>query len=260
MSASRDSRMPAEKSESTFPDLLPEATSQQQSVSKGFQQLMKQYLSTAEVRAIDRDAVNELAIPSLILMENAARGTVDLLLQEHPAGRIVILCGAGNNGGDGLAVCRQLAASGTESSCVLVAPGRPLSADAAANHEMLIRAGIPVAVREPDHAAGCLAGLTRDDWIVDAMLGTGIRGTVRDPFATWIHEVNASPARVLAIDVPSGMDADSGEPCGICISADLTVTFVAAKSGFQSAAAQDCLGRLCVAHIGIPAEWLDRRH
>jgi NAD(P)H-hydrate epimerase len=104
-----------------------------------------------------------------------------------------------------------------------------------------------------------LTGLTHHDLIVDCLLGTGIKGAVRDPFNGVIRAVNATSARVLAVDVPSGMDADTGQAQGECIRAEQTVTFVAAKQGFASAGASEFTGVIDVAHIGIPQDWITER-
>ena len=100
--------------------------------------------------------------------------------------------------------------------------------------------------------------LSQHDLIIDALLGTGIRGTVRTPFFEIIQAVNESNAKVLAVDVPSGLDCDLGTPCGVCVRADRTVTFVARKIGFLVSDAQEFIGEVEVCHIGIPQEWLTR--
>ena len=213
-------------------------------------------LTREESRRIDRLAVEQLSIPSLLLMENAARGVADVIRALKP-GRIIILCGPGNNGGDGLATARLLAADDIGSDVILVTGGKSLSADAQANLQMLTASGFEV--HSGDDTAALfelLSQLNPRDVIIDALLGTGVRGAVRSPYAEIISRVNASAAATVAVDVPSGMDCDTGTADGACVAASHTVTFVGLKSGFLSEAAQQRTGRITVAHIGIPAVWV----
>ncbi len=215
-------------------------------------------LSRDEVRAIDQAAMQELGIPGLLLMENAARGAAEVLKSAGCGGRIVIVCGPGNNGGDGLALARQLAAEGLETDVFLVTGGRRLSPDAAANLQYLERAGLSVASAADGRSETLLESLTDADWIVDALLGTGVRGGLRAPFDGWAAAINASAARVLAIDVPSGLDCDTGTAGSGCVTADVTVTFVGEKAAFRNPDARRCIGELHVAPIGIPQVWTAR--
>lgn len=215
-------------------------------------------LSQQEVRRIDADAVKQLGIPGLVLMENAARGVADSLKKHFPAaGRILILCGTGNNGGDGLALGRQLAACGIDSQILLITQKNALTSDSAANLEMLLAAGMNVQQHSDATAVNAaIASLAKSDVIVDCLLGTGTRGAVRSPLDVVIAAINRSPAHVLAVDVPSGMNCDDGTAAGACVEADLTVTFVSTKRGFQNPAARKRLGQVVVAHIGLPLAWI----
>ncbi|MCA9062395.1 MAG: NAD(P)H-hydrate epimerase [Planctomycetaceae bacterium] len=217
---------------------------------------MPMILNRDLVRRLDSDAVRELGIPSLLLMENAARGAVDVLLRHVPAGRIVILCGSGNNGGDGLAMHRLLWSLDVTSECYLVDDGRKLSADAATNLKILERSGIQVEPTDAAVLAELLQGLAPDDWIVDALLGTGLRGSVRPPYVTVVASANASAARILAVDIPTGLDCDTGTAEGLAIRAATTVTFVALKPGFLNEECVPYTGTVDVRHIGIPDPWL----
>lgn len=215
-----------------------------------------EYLETRLIRQIDAAAVQELGIPSLLLMENAARGVCEVLQSQNPNGRILIACGPGNNGGDGLAVARLLAANGIESEIHLVRAGKTLTTDAEANLSFLHRCGILVHEADADTLQLALETLSAGDWIVDALLGTGIRGELRSPYYEIVEAINRSAANVLSIDVPSGLDSDTGEPCRVAVKANVTVTFVAAKAGFQFETATPFLGRVVVQHIGVPQKWL----
>lgn len=215
-------------------------------------------LTRDEVRAIDRAAVDELGLTGPLLMENAARGVCDIVLQSgFPAGQVLILCGPGNNGGDGFALARQLAAWDVSSIVYLTTAGRELTPDCQFNRDVW-RAS-DGAIYDGDDvptARAALERLCRDDLIVDCLLGTGIRGAARTPFRELIAAANASAAAILAVDVPSGMDCETGTAAGECIAAARTVTFVARKSGFDNADAKRSLGDVEVAHIGLPHSWV----
>lgn len=216
-------------------------------------------LSRDEVRAIDQAAVEELGIPGLLLMENAARGLVSRLHRVSGDGRLVILCGPGNNGGDGLAAARLLAAEGRTVQVMLITAGRSLSSDAQSNLSFLINSGMEVEVCED--AVRCrtlMESLSSEDWIVESLLGTGVRGGLRSPYVECVQAINVSAARVLAVDVPTGLDCDTGTWTGECVRADQTVTFAGLKRGFQQPGAAEVTGEVTVAHIGIPQVWVRR--
>ena len=214
-------------------------------------------VSRDEARSIDDAATTLLGIPGLLLMENAARGVCDELLRaEHPAGRTVIICGPGNNGGDGLALARQLAARGTYAEVLLVPASKNLTQDAEQNLRILKAAGIEVTdVDSPQDLSRVTEELKGQDCIVDCLLGTGVRGAVRPPFDGIIAAVNQSAAAVISVDVPSGLDCDSGTAAGPCVVASKTVTFVAMKQGFRNDSAAAYTGDVSVAHIGLPDSW-----
>lgn len=215
-----------------------------------------EYLESRLIRQIDAAAVQQIGIDSLLLMENAARGVCEVLESWEPRGRILIASGAGNNGGDGLAVARLLAASGIESEIHLVLSGKALTSDADANLGFLRRCGIPVMEADADSLPRILTQLTADDWIIDALLGTGIYGMLRSPFREIVEAINQTTAQVLSVDVPSGLNADTGQPCGVAVKADVTVTFVAKKAGFRFAHAIPFLGDVVVRQIGVPQKWI----
>ena len=217
-------------------------------------------LSRDEVRWIDQIAVEELGITGLMLMENAARGVCDRILRMREIREIHIVCGPGNNGGDGFALARLLQAVGADPHVWLVPAGKPLTHDADVNRNILTAAG--GTVRDAGGAADIVpafADLGPNDLIVDCLLGTGVRGAVRNPFAEVIEAVNSTDACVLAVDVPSGLDCESGTADGVCIRADLTVTFVGIKKGFAAPGADRFTGPVETAHIGLPAAWVRRR-
>ena len=185
-------------------------------------------LTRAEVRAFDRHAIEQLGIPAPVLMENAGSGAARILQSLGIRGRVDIACGKGNNGGDGLVIARHLANQGFEVRCLLFARPEDLSADAAMQCNIVQRMGLPTIVVEESDFTGA-------NWIVDALFGTGLTGSVRPPFDRVIESINASGVRVMAIDIPSGLDCDTGKPLGPCVRAQHTVTFVAPKIATRAA-------------------------
>jgi len=213
----------------------------------------KRVLSRAEVHEIDRRAIEELGLPGIVLMENAGRGAAELLLQRTVTGPVVVCAGKGNNGGDGFVIARHLENHQCPVRVLLFADPDQLRGDAAVNYHVLAAAGTPITLIETPPEPARLDDLLRNaDWIVDALLGTGMRGQVREPYATVIDRINAADSQMLAVDLPSGMDCDSGRPLGCCVRADLTATFVARKLGFDAPAAAAWLGEVHVIDIGVP--------
>lgn len=201
-------------------------------------------ISVQEARAIDADAVERLGMPSLLLMENAARAVADEVLRLGESA--VILCGPGNNGGDGLAAARHL---GRDRARLFLwrEPDPQRAPDAALQLRILHAAGWQV---ETDLAA---LPEDRNAVYVDALFGTGLGRAVEGEPRLWIDRLNAATGRRLAVDVPSGLDADRGVPLGDAVCrADVTVTFEAAKHGMVLPSAGPYVGRLVVAPLGLP--------
>lgn len=214
-------------------------------------------LTRTQVRDIDRRAIEEYGLAGVVLMENAGRGAVDVLCRRGCSGPVVICAGKGNNGGDGFVMARHLAILGIDMQVILCCPPDQLQGDAAINYRVLQRAGIAGRVLGIEVTAAELdTVLAGADWIVDALLGTGTQGVIRDPYAAVIAAINRSGQRVLAVDLPSGMDCDTGQPCGICIRATVTATFVARKPGFDAEGAGLLTGAVEVVDIGVPPQLL----
>jgi NAD(P)H-hydrate epimerase len=211
-------------------------------------------LSREEVRNLDRRAIAELGLPGVVLMENAGRGTAELLRALGVHGGVVVCCGKGNNGGDGFVIARHLDNYQIPVRVLLFARPEELTGDAAINYRVLAASGVPIEI----HAGAVLNDeavrrhLAAAEWVVDALFGTGLAGPVRPPFDAVIAAINASPARVLAVDIPSGLDCDTGQPLGPTVRAEHTATFVALKQGFTNPAAQEWLGQVHVLDIGAP--------
>ncbi|MCA9056186.1 MAG: NAD(P)H-hydrate epimerase [Planctomycetaceae bacterium] len=215
-------------------------------------------LTREQVRDVDRCAIEEYGVPGIVLMENAGRGAAECLLRQRVTGPVVICCGRGNNGGDGFVIARHLDLAGAQVHLVLTSPVAELSGDARINADIAARSELPMTVlpEQPDAAVN-EAALHGAEWIVDALLGTGTRGEVREPFASVIEAINRSGAKVLAVDLPSGLDCDTGQPLGPCVRAELTATFVARKVGFDNPDAAGFLGSVNVIGIGAPRRLLD---
>ncbi len=198
------------------------------------------------MRAIDAWAIEERGVPSFELMEAAGGAVAEAAEEICGRGPVRVVCGKGNNGGDGLVAARHLARSGHEVEALLLWPAAELSPDAAANLERL-----EAEVRElgDGDAAAALDG---SGVIVDAIFGTGFSGAPRAPAAPAIEAINASPAPVIAADIASGVDASAGEVEGAAVEADVTVSFHAAKVGHRIFPGKRHTGELRVAPIGIP--------
>ncbi|MHC4604439.1 MAG: NAD(P)H-hydrate epimerase [Planctomycetota bacterium] len=215
-------------------------------------------MSRDEVREFDRWAINELGIPGVVLMENAGRSCAELIkekLADITAPRICIFCGTGNNGGDGYVIARHLLNSGFSVVVVVFGDRNKIKGDAKINLDILERLGQPIeqlnlgdsdiAGRVKEFAAGA-------DMLVDGLFGTGLSGQLSDEYNRLIEGINAQNCPILAVDIPSGLDCDTGETLGAAINASWTVTFVAVKRGFTfTDAAVQYTGEIFIASIGV---------
>ena len=215
------------------------------------------YLSCDQVREIDRRAAADYGIPTLILMENAGRGAAQFLSSLGIHGRVVICCGKGNNGGDGLVIARRLHQAKIDVKVLLFAAPSDLSVDAAANWRRVQQAGVPAEAWPTWEDDRLRQELCRAEWAVDALYGTGLKGSVRPPHDRAIDSLNGSGVRLFAVDIPSGLDGDTGAPLGPTIRADHTATFVAPKRGFANPGAATWLGKIHVIDIGVPQPLID---
>jgi len=211
-----------------------------------------------EVREFDRHAIEDLGVPGLVLMENAGRQAADAaerLLRAAHGRRALIVAGRGNNGGDGFVIARHLLTRGYAVRVLLAADPAQVVGDAATNLNILERLGVAVQRLPETEAAlraAVLAATGDADLVVDALLGTGLRGEVREPYLSAIEAMNTCGRMILSVDIPSGLDADTGHPLGAAVRAHTTVTFAAAKVGFSSPVAREYVGELVVADIGVP--------
>lgn len=211
------------------------------------------FLTREQVRAVDRRAIDEYGMSGLVLMENAGRGCADVLCRIGIAGPVVICCGRGNNGGDGFVIARHLDLRGIVVRVLAWCEPAELQGDALENFSILAKSGVPIELFGPHHDAARLAESLGDaDWVIDALLGTGSRGEPRPPLDAVIDQLNTCPAKKLAIDLPSGLDCDTGEPARHTFRANHTCTFVAAKLGFDNPAARPFVGEPYVLDLGAP--------
>jgi NAD(P)H-hydrate epimerase len=199
-------------------------------------------ISVAEARAIDRDAVERLGMPSILLMENAARAVADAA--QAMGDRYLVYAGHGNNGGDGLAAARFL---GRRARVFLTREPDPVrSPDAALQLRILRNAGWAIAVGELPPVAGPA------DVLIDALFGTGLTRPLEGEVVNWVERFNESPGNRLCVDIPSGLHGDTGEVLGVACRGDRTVTFAAAKHGLLVPSAAAYVGELVVASLGLP--------
>lgn len=213
-------------------------------------------MSRDEVRAVDRRAIEEFGLAGVVLMENAGRSVVEAIVARfggEATHRVAIFCGIGNNGGDGFVIARHLANRDWPVRIVVVGETSRYSGDAKINLDVCRAAGMAI---ESADAIG--DALTWADVVVDAMLGTGFTGPMRDPIGSAIAAINASGRPVVAVDVPSGLDCQSGEASTPTIRAMMTVTFVAAKPGLVLPNATPFVGELLIGDIGVPKACLPK--
>ena len=210
-------------------------------------------LNRQQAREVDRRAVEEYGMSSLVLMENAGRGLADTLIRLGIHSPILICCYRGNNGGDGFVLARHLDLRGVAVRVALWCEPDELIGDAAANFAILAKTGVPIEVFGSRHDEPRLAALLTDaGWIVDSLLGTGAQGEPRPPLDAVIDQLNAHAAPKLAVDLPSGLDCDTGVASRHTIRARHTCTFVAHKPGFLVSGADRYTGVVHVLDIGAP--------
>jgi NAD(P)H-hydrate epimerase len=209
-------------------------------------------VSAKQIQKLDDIAINRFGIPSLALMENAGRAVA-----AHALGmlkmkkRVCIVCGSGNNAGDGFVAARHLINKGCRVTIVLVGKASSLKNDAAVNFAVLKRLKIPI-VRAGTSAPAAWRKISGADLVIDAIFGVGLNRTIDGPAQKAIAAINAHAGKVLSVDVPSGLDATSGGIHGVCVKADATVTFTLAKMGFGRGEGPAHCGNVLVADIGIP--------
>lgn len=217
-------------------------------------------LTADQMRRADQTTINEIGLPGIVLMENAARGAARVILEEvgDVQGLLVAaFCGRGNNGGDGFAVLRLLAQQGAVCTAFVFANQEDIGGDAATNLNVAKACGVEIIEVADDEAFDEFeTEMASYDLYVDALLGTGLNSEVRGRYAKAIELINELAAPVLAIDIPSGLSADTGRPLGVAVRADWTATFGAAKQGLLLDYEDHC-GEISVIDISIPPQVMD---
>jgi NAD(P)H-hydrate epimerase len=215
-------------------------------------------MSRDEVRALDTWAINELGVPGIVLMENAGRGCAQFIIEALSKAKnpvVCIFCGTGNNGGDGFVIARHLFNAGFAVTVVVCGDIDKIQGDAKINLDILTRIGLKIERLDMEDAKTIEARVIKfandANMIIDAIFGTGLIGTVRDEYKRLIESINELGCPILAVDIPSGMDCDTGLPFGTSIKANCTVTFVAVKKGFVFENAKVYTGDIFVASIGV---------
>ena len=218
-------------------------------------------LSREQMRAFDAHAIEVAKVPSLVLMENAGRGAADVIVREALGGeatgkRAVVVCGTGNNGGDGFVVARHLLVRGAEVDVFLVGSEDRLTPDCRANHAAFAGlGGRATGAGEAGLGSALRAALAHADVVVDALFGIGLDRPVEAPISEVVAAINEVARAVVALDVPSGMHADTGVTLGVAVEADLTVTFAHPKLGHLTGHGAHLSGEVHVVDIGVPG-WL----
>ena len=208
-----------------------------------------------EIRKVDEIAINEYGIPGIVLMENAGAGAASVIHQLAPTGPILILCGKGNNAGDGYVIARHLQLLGRSVQIFSVVAFEELTGDAQTNHHIALKSKIKMhAIQRAadfDSAADAMC-------IVDCLLGTGATGLLRDNYLNAVDSANTLNSLRIAIDLPTGVDCDSGDLMPTAFRADHTITFVATKPGLLTDQAKPYVGKIHVVGIGAPVDLLRR--
>lgn len=210
-----------------------------------------------EARTVDRRASEDLLIPTICLMENAGAGAARIAMERwwDKASTAVCVCGPGQNGGDGLVVARHFVVAGLAPRIVFVVPPAGLAppGDSGANLRICRALGVPlVEVRADGGASEAVSWIADAGMLVDGLFGTGLTRGLDGAPAALVAAMNASGRPVLALDLPSGLDCDTGAPLGPCVRADVTATFVARKIGFENPQSRAWTGEVVVVPIGAP--------
>jgi len=215
-------------------------------------------LSREQSRAFDGWAINTVGVPGAVLMENAGRSCAEFIAEksaEKPDQQVRILCGLGNNGGDGFVIARHLLNRNFNVATLICGDPGKIKGDAKINLDVLkaINTQIEsVNISDTDTVKSRMTAFAANaDIIVDAIFGTGLTGQLRDDSKILIETVNSLDKPVLAVDIPSGLDCDTGLPLGACVNAKWTITFAALKKGFAAETAREFTGEVYVASIGV---------
>ncbi|HAX61579.1 MAG TPA: NAD(P)H-hydrate epimerase [Elusimicrobia bacterium] len=203
-------------------------------------------ITSDEIRRLDGLAVEKFLIPSIVLMENAGKNTAEIILKKFHPRQVTIFCGGGNNGGDGFVIARHLFNHGIKVKVFTAQKTSKYSGDALTNLNIIRKIKIPVT-----YLSSQKIKIPKVDLIVDALLGTGTKGKIREPYKKIIQKINSAKIPVVSVDIPSGIDADTGKNLGGAVKSNLTVTMVAIKKGLRIHDGRKCAGKIIVTDIGL---------
>jgi NAD(P)H-hydrate epimerase len=218
-------------------------------------------LTRQQVRDFDTWAINTASVPGVVLMENAGSGCAEIVLaqlEKRIGSKVCVFCGPGNNGGDGFVIVRHLKNAGVDVAIALCGPVSKIKDDAEVNYK-IVKNKMEIKITELDIASANIEKEVEtfagdSDLIVDAIFGTGLTGVLRNDFVRFINAINSLNKPIVAVDIPSGLDCDTGESLGAAIKAISTVTFAAAKKGFLNPRSAQFTGQVYIASIGIEPE------
>ncbi|MGM0441960.1 MAG: NAD(P)H-hydrate epimerase [Elusimicrobiota bacterium] len=218
------------------------------------------HISTEQMKKLDKKTIKEFGIPSVVLMENAGREVANVavdMFSGDKSKKIVCICGKGNNGGDGFVTVRHLLNKGFKTDIFIIERASDLKGDAKINFNILKNMKVDKRIILEENINLFKQRLKEYDLIVDAIFGIGLKGHVREPYRSIIKLLNESGKKILSVDVPSGLDATTGEVMGECIKAEKTVTFGLPKTGFKKNEGISYTGDVITADISIPGELLE---
>ena len=217
-------------------------------------------MTVKQIQNLDRIAIEQYGVPSLVLMENAGRSVafeVLKLIKDRKQTEVDIFCGLGNNAGDGFVVARHLINQCMKTKIFIIGQAKNLKSDALVNYQILKRLHYPIKeIQVIDKAF--LEDIRKSEIIVDAIFGVGLNREIHDPFRSVIETLNRSQKRIVAVDTPSGLDGTTGKIYGVCVKAYMTVTFSFIKRGFLKNQGPKYVGRIVVVDIGIPKRLKDK--
>ena len=211
------------------------------------------FLTARQAKNLDSQAREYLGISTLVLMENAGRAVAEEVLRyPHRKKRVAIFCGRGNNGGDGFVATRHLLCAGKNCDVFLAGDLSEVRNEAKVNLEILLKLKHRLIEVKQDNLALVKRQVSKCDLIIDALLGVGLKGEVKGIYRDLIALINNAHSNVLSVDIPSGLDATTGEILGSSIKADRTITFVAKKRGMIFTEGRRYCGRVVVKDLGVP--------
>lgn len=211
------------------------------------------YVTASEMKAIDENAIAKHGIPAIRLMENAGRAVAKEASKSVSKGKVAVFCGYGNNGGDGFVAARYLIEKGYDVKVFLAGKPKPFTPETKSNFEKLVKLKCSArAIFGEEDIDKVFPEIAKTSLIIDALFGIGIKGKLESFYVKLIKRINAVNSPVISIDMPSGLDSDTGNPLPVAIKACKTVTFGLPKIGFKSNEAKNYTGEVIIADIGLP--------